>query len=251
MNAARTQPPVKYHVQIHPVREVALHGSADLAFWVEKLRPEGLHPARRAGMAQVALTGVDMRFLGIRFQELSIVVFVSRQEGGETRDGAFLVQAFNSVRLFAFVERAFFSTPYHHAAINVHSGLPGSIQVSRGANVLLRAAMPTELELKRTRLRSGEESWAGPIFLPGGDGVKAEDRKLFFGKLAGPTEAYPFLAEDAVLLKPSPDEPVLQWLADSNFIGVEWTLREAGTHGKSKTVQRGAVPGFTKDTGKG
>ena len=43
----------RYVAKVSRVREVSLLGSADLAFWRERLKTEDLVPAEREGMAQV------------------------------------------------------------------------------------------------------------------------------------------------------------------------------------------------------
>ncbi len=51
-------------------------------------------------------------------------VLVSTSEEGAGGGGAYLVSAFNSCRFFAFCERAFFSTPYHHGDARISASLP-------------------------------------------------------------------------------------------------------------------------------
>src|SRR5262245_27736743 len=112
-------PPIKWVAELAQVREVSLLGTADLAFWKDRLRKESLVPAEKDGKAQLLIVAADSKFMGFRFRELSFSVLVSRPEEGLPRAAAFLVHAFNSSRLFAFSERVFFSTPYRHGDVRV------------------------------------------------------------------------------------------------------------------------------------
>src|SRR6202034_4248097 len=47
--------PVKWVAELAHVREVSLLGTADLAYWKERLRAEGLCPAGRDGQAQILI----------------------------------------------------------------------------------------------------------------------------------------------------------------------------------------------------
>lgn len=226
---------MKYVAQLTQVREVTLRGAADLTFWTKQLQKEDLHPTRVDGQAQILLSAVDSRFMGVPFRELSISVFVSRREDGAQHEGFYLVHAFNSSRFFAFVERTFFHTPYHHAGIQVDSRLPASFQVSKAEGVILRAEMSAASG--KASLRSAEECWQGPIFLPS----RKSAGKMFFAKLSGYTQTYAFSSADGVTLKPSQDHPIVQSLIESRFVGKEWIIRGDATHAKSKTVARAAI----------
>jgi hypothetical protein len=86
---------VKYVANVTYVCEVSLLGTADLGFWKDRLQRESLVPAKSGGKAQMLIVVADLKFLGVRFQEMSFSVLVSWQEQGITREGAYLVQAFN------------------------------------------------------------------------------------------------------------------------------------------------------------
>ena len=240
---ARTRTtPVKYHVVVPHVREVTLLGRADLSYWTERLRAAGLHAARAGGFAQLLLSAADARFKGIRFREVSVSVFVSREAGGATRDGAYLVQAFNSVRFFAFVERTFFGTPYHPATIEIESNVPAAIDVRTRPGRVLRAEMSSEVV--RQPSRNDEENWVGPIFLPART-AGGPSETLFHAKIGGLTSAYPFQpGRDRVSLVPTDGAPVIRMLLDSGFTGEEWIVRGDATHGKGRTVRRASAGAF-------
>ena len=222
------------------VREVSLRGTADLAFWTERLMSEDLAPVEEEGKAQIKIVAADMKFLGIRFREVSFSMVVACDEPMPSRHAAFLLHAFNSVRLFAFCERALFSTPYSHGACHVSTASPISIRLSKHGEVIFRAEMRTDRPATgREPSRHGDEVWEGPVYLPTtrrGNGVQG---RFFLGRMKGLTEAYPFLAgRDAVTIRPARGAEVLQALIDSNFVGKGWTVRRDATHGKSKTYRR-------------
>ena len=238
--------PVRYVARIHPVREVTLVGAADHPFWKERLRAAGLHPAQVDGKAQVVVSAVGSRFRGIPFRELSISVLVSRREGGPDRDGVFLAGAFNSSRLFAFIERRFFRTPYRHGAVSVDPRPPASFEVAEAGRAILRGNMAAGgSEGARYAARTGEEGWEGPIFLPGAAPGAADGDRYFFGKVGGPTRAYPFdPSADAVALDPPPGDGAVRLLFESRFSGREWVLRETAAHARSGTLRGGAAAAF-------
>lgn len=237
--------PQKYHVVVSPVRELSLVGTADADYWTAQLRKCRLRPTVVDGRAQLVLTGIETKFMGLTFREFSMSVFVSRTPDGGERDGAYLLQAWNSRRGFAWVERTFFHTPYAYGNIAVIGTPPTSVQVAEpsGTTVMaltLDSAAGTSM---RAPLRAGEEVWEGPIFLPGE--VAADgSRRLFFARLNGAGAAYGFrTTADKIRIEPCAAFPALQQLIDSNFVGREWLVRPTATHGKAKTV-RAALAGF-------
>src|SRR5689334_12531439 len=94
----------KYVATLSRVREVSLLGSADLSFWTNHLRGANLAPAEFEGKARVLIIAADAKFMGLRFQELSVCVAVPPPQDGGWGDAAYLVRAFNSRRFFAFCE---------------------------------------------------------------------------------------------------------------------------------------------------
>jgi hypothetical protein len=234
---------VKYVADISHVREVSLLGSADLAFWQDRLRGEDLTPCNASGRARLLLSAPDLKFKGIRFRELSICALVSGHDDPSTEDGAFLAHAFNSNRFFAFCERTFFSTPYHHGHIEVESKLPASFRVSHRGEVVLHAAMRADsTDTARSPFRTAVEGFKGPVFLPRPGGTRNRPGKYFYARIDGLTQAYRFdRTDDVFTLRPSAGVPVLNWLAESQFEPTEWLIRNDATHGKSQTFRRGDV----------
>jgi hypothetical protein len=231
---------VKWAAELAHVREVSLLGTADLAFWQERLLKEKLLPAESDGRAQLLITAADAKYMGVRFRELSVSVVVSRPQEGAWQDAAYLVRAFNSCRLFAFCERAFFSTPYYHGDVRVSASLPASVQLFKQGEVVFAAEMVADAPgLGREPSRCGEDCWEGPVFLPESRRRKGRQGKLFIARLRGHTQRYPFLpGSDSVAIKPSPDSEVLQALQGSHFVAKEWIVRADATHAKSKTYKR-------------
>lgn len=179
------RPDVAFVAQLDHVREIAIAGDAD------------------EGRTQLLLIAADASFCGIRFRELSI----SRVESPER---ATLLQAFNSVRFFAFCERFFFKTPYAHG--DVHLGETW---------VTAPGVFSAELREHRQRSFVGEESATYEVDLP-------HDR-YFVAKLEGMTEKYPVTAKDRFELR----HPLLK-----GFVPREWIIRADARHAKSKTYRR-------------
>jgi hypothetical protein len=227
---------IKYAAQLSHVREVSLRGTADLEYWAERLRGEKLVPTQERGRAQILVIAADSRFMGIRFTELSFSVLATATNGhaadGGGAEGAYLLRAFNSVRFFAFCERALFKTPYYRGTTRVQAEFPAAVELTVGGRIVYRAAMQSGGGAsKRVPTQSGEGGWSGPIYLSGRE-------RLFFATISGHTETYSFGASDTLLLQPSPESQVLQALVDSHFQPCEWSLRTDASHAKSKTYRR-------------
>jgi hypothetical protein len=222
------------------VREVSLRGTANLAFWRERLSTKNLFPMERDGQAQIMVVGATMRFMGIRFTEISFSVLLTGHEKATEQGGVFLFQAFNSSRLFTWCERVLFATPYIHAQCRVSVASPTSIQLLMDGKLPFRAEMQADPKRPhRQPLRIGEETWEGPVFLPRNSRGNAAKGRLFFAKMKGQTATYTFAqAVDALSIVPSQDAGIFQALLDSGFTGEEWLVREDATHGKSRSYAR-------------
>jgi hypothetical protein len=122
----------------------------------------------------------------------------------------------------------------------VSACFPASIQLVRNGEVPFRAEMQSDATApNREPSRCGEGGWEGPVYLP--DNGRAKDRrgKLFFARIRGYTQTYPFLhPKDSVTIGPSRDRDVFQALIDSGFVAKEWGVRQDATHAKSKTYHR-------------
>lgn len=231
---------VKWTAQLQGVREVSLLGSADLGFWQERLADEELTPMPRDGRAVISIVSAAGRFAGIRFRELSVSVGITTVGDAAEFPSYFLVRAFNSNRFFAFCERFFFSTPYDYANVGVKCPNPTEISVTRQDRTLCHARMQRTVgSTNRRPVQEREESWMARIMLPTNDRIANCPKKLFFAKISGVTEVYPFRSgEDSIALHEQVDGDVFGILLKSDFSPVEWIVRSNATHAKSKTYNR-------------
>ena len=138
--------PIKYAAQLSHVREVSVVGAADLGFWKRRLQRESLSPIEHEGRARVMVIAAEARYMGLKFREVSISVQAFANAGGIKQEGAYLLQAFNSSKLFALFERKFFSTPYQHADVEMAAGVPSRIEVldDYDREVLFRVVMKAD-----------------------------------------------------------------------------------------------------------
>jgi hypothetical protein len=90
------------------------------------------------------------------------------------------------------------------------------------------------------RAASNEQArWDGPVFFPT---LKSSNRKLFFARLQGPAQNYPFLPSDSLTIKPVTNADILAALIDSHFTPHHWSIRPDAVHAKSKTYRRDNAP---------
>ena len=219
---------LKYAAYVEHVKEVTLYGTADLDFWTQRLAAEGLRPLSNNGRVEVLIGATDLKWRGVRFNEFTLSIGAQPDRETATRTGFYLLQAFNSSRLFAFSERALFKTPYAYGAVTVADRLPVAMEVSVDQTVMFNARMAASIPC----LRHESEWFEGPIYLPGG-------QRLFYARLGGQTETYPFVPDvDSIEIQPQPRFKVFHWLSASGFTPIEWRIRHAATHAKSKTYAR-------------
>lgn len=222
----------EYIANIENVRETILVGAVDLAFWRARLKQEDLFPFNVNGRAQITISATQLKWSGIPSRELVISIVICKHAGENSPDGAYLIHAFNSSRMLAFAERAFFQTPYAWGKIETQASIPPFIAFDDGAGAIFHAQMLGA----PSRLRGEEELLEGAIFLPR-TGTQAGN--VFFARLGGYTEAYPFVAgANQLEMKASSRAPVFQWLAESQFTPQEWRIRKDATHARSKTYKR-------------
>ena len=126
-----------------------------------------------------------------------------------------------------------------HSLADASGYIAQSQTASRGRQTVFSAVMSAVSNTQtREPSRSGVEGFDGPIFLPGSTRGKGTSGRLFFAKIEGETQAYPFSATDTLTLRPSSGSPILQALIDSQFVVDEWLIRRDATHAKSKTFRR-------------
>lgn len=219
--------PVKYVAEIQNVREICLVGSTDLDFWRTHLGPSRLTPTNFAGHAHVLVSAVKLKWMGIRFEELSIAIPIDPLDS--STHSIYLVSAFNTSRLLAWCERTFFQTPYEHAQIKMQAEQPWSFELRDSTRSTL--AVQCQCAASTSTI---EDDWTGSIFLP--PARRTSQRKFFHARLAGPVQLVPFAATSAEFtLQPSPQQPAIQLLIDSQFAPTEWRVRPNATHARSKT----------------
>lgn len=225
---------------IDGVLEISLIGLADLTFWQDKLRPAGLSPTKRDGRAECLISATSAKFHGVCFRELSFSVFVTNEPGGATRDAAYMAYAFNSLRLFAWIERTLFSTPYFPAQLEVSLSTAARIVAHSAKQPVLQATMSeTDGSPDRSPLQSQTDGWSGPIYLPPlrTGGILGE--KLFYAQLQGETHIYAFAPIlDRFQLTPLASQAALHDFRESGFEPREWHIRPSAQHAKTKTVRR-------------
>lgn len=218
---------IRYTAEIANVREVTLHGTADLGFWRPLLQPHGLLPDATGGAAHLVISATALVWKSLSFRELIVTVATCTDRDQPQPDSFYLAHAFNSSRILAWAERRLFNTPYTHADIQLNTSAP-LIGVGHGSQPLFSAQM-AEIKAPATPLH---EDWNGPVFLPGRAG------KYFFVVLSGEQAIYPFAAADRLEIAPAADEPVFQWLRESHFTPTEWRICTSATHKRSKTYRR-------------
>lgn len=227
--------PPKYVTIVHHVKEVSVHGRAELAYWQRYLAREGLRAHDDHGCAELVLIAAEMVWMGARFTELSVSVAVQGERPGQ-RGGMYLVQAFNSSRAFAWFERALFQTPYHHARTRVSATPPVSFALEVDGAPVLSAT----LDASRPPATCGPEAFSGPVYLPAALTHTPRAEKLFYAELSGETQIYPFGPGDVTYLSPHSRTPVVGWLVESGFEGLAWHVRPDAVHKKSQTYRAAA-----------
>lgn len=230
--AAAPTLPVKFVAQVAPVKEVTLHGTADLRYWQGALRAEQLTPVEREGQAQLFISATEARFGGIQFRECIVGVHVRSDLFPTTGDGSmFLLHAWNSLRWFAWIERTLFGTPYYPGRISLRVQGPRGLELREREHALISASQSNAP--RRSSVPVEEEVWQGAIYLPRRTG---RQQQLFIARLAGKTEHDEFQPGlDQFKLRASANCPAMARLLESNFTPRAWHIRQAAAHGKSKT----------------
>jgi hypothetical protein len=234
---------IKNAAVVHNVNEVSLQGSADLDYWQQILKPEELEPVAKDGLAQVLLIAADARFLGLRFRELSFSVLARDVSGLTKLSGSYLIRAFNSRRLFAWIERTFFATPYYHGDVQVESEPPGFVLQLSGQ----RLAASLDFANRNPNVEYELSSWHGPVFLPRSHGTSIAESKLFFARLWNGRVEVPFDSGEDNFTLPDTSTPPFPELRASNFSPRLWICGATASHAKSKTYARGKCPAFSPE----
>ena len=226
---------IKWVAKLEHVREVTLLGNADLAYWRRRLESEELLPADFDGHARIMVVVADSRYMFVPFREISFSVLVEPFDNRCGQQSAFLIQAFNSCRFFAFCERRFFSTPYLHADVRAESRIPVSVELRTKDGTIFHARMASH------KLPTSVDAHMG-----GRDGIihlptlgASRPRRLFKVRISGSTQSMPFLpGRDSLTMENSAVTSLPQILQDSGFTPELWEIRQAATHVKSATYRR-------------
>ncbi|MBL8814520.1 MAG: hypothetical protein JNL58_00720 [Planctomyces sp.] len=227
---------LKWAAQLDNVSEVSLTGTADFDYWKNHLATQGYVPVKTDDRASIAVVSASGKFAGVRFQELSISVSVSAPNGGMGLPSFFLVQAFSSNRFFAFCERALFSTPYQFANVTVDYPEPTGVRVFQKGQVCLESSMASNAAAHQRSRVERRDLWLAQILLPFNPQSASLRRRMFFARICGNTQIYPFLhGIDRIKIPEHSGCGAIDSLLKSNFAPVEWLIRPKASHAKSKT----------------
>ena len=224
---------IRYVAEVENVKEVSLFANADLAYWREQIRNEEFVPYDDDGKAELLITSADLVWKGMRSQEVSISLKVCANDLNEP-NGFYLVHAFNSSRIFAWIERNVFHTPYYHTDIAVRTDPGAAVLVASGSDSLIHL----QIGERDTPPSLVNWRWLGPVFLPP---FKAshKTKKVFFARIEGSTETFSFDAsKDILRFDHDGLRGIIRQLKDSGIIGKEWHIRKKAFHGKSKTYDQ-------------
>jgi hypothetical protein len=212
----------KYMTIVEPVLEVTLIGQGDTDPWRPLLEAEGIKFPLDQEKIEIILSGVEARYLGVKFRELSISLRIDENQ-------VFLVYAFNSNRWFALAERVFFRTPYYYATIVVN---PYHIRLMNKGQLLFEAILSETAPVTDSQ----DEFTEWQIWLPKLLRKQADKPHYFNARLEGYTQHYK-LSNNSVLFSgglPAPLQPLL----NSNFHLDDWLVRDSARHSKSQTFTR-------------
>lgn len=228
-------PAVKYIAQLVGVRELALWGAAELSWWRDHLAGEELEPVEVDGQAQVFVTGLDAKWMGIPFRDISVAV-AARRLSGSAETGVFLARAFNASRFIAGVERWWFHLPYlFRADLHVKVGDPAAMRLGGQPGADLLAELGPR-ELSGESAAAQEMGYTGALFLP--TGRDRNRRRWFMVQIRGLTSTFDFdAARDRFEVGSGCGDPILAGLRASQFRGVQWYVRRSASHARSKTFQ--------------
>jgi hypothetical protein len=218
--------------EIGDVREVMLHGAADLEYWRERLTAQSLQPAAASGQAQVAISAISARYKGIPFRELAVSLLVEdTQSPGD--QAFFLIHAFHSLRLFAWIERTCFATPYYPARLEVQTE---PIRIAMTQNGQRRFFAERRAQTSPLPASPRDNDWQGRIFVPRRPRDAGRPGQWFWARLAGEATTYAFASGDVCQLEAAAPGVFAQ-LRASGFAAQRWSVRESAYHARSRTFR--------------
>lgn len=212
----------KYVTVVEPVLEVSLVCQGESAPWHQPLAAEGMTLPPEQEKVELILSGVETRYMGVKFRELSISLRLDEER-------VFLVHAFNSNPLFAWAERTVFRTPYYHGALTV---TPRQIRLMDKGQPLLEATLPPTA----TATHNLEEVNNWQIVLPAALRKQPDKAHYFKARLEGATQYFALTPQNPSFQMNAALPPSLHPLRASNLIIEKWLVRERARHSKSETL---------------
>lgn len=214
-----------YVTIVEPVLEVTLICRGDAAPWRQSLVREGISLPPQQEEVEIILSAVETKYMGVIFRELSVSLRLDDTQ-------VFLVHAFNSNRFFAWVERAWFRTPYYYGKLVV---APHYIQLSDNGQPHLEARLAESAAALECRTESNE--WQ--IRLPAALRKESSKVHYFNARLEGDTQYYATLPNPPMLVFGSGLPASLLPLQASKLMVEKWLVRERAKHSKSQTLEVG------------
>ncbi len=211
---------VKYVTIVDPVLEVTLIGTASLATWRPQLETEGLTIA--TAEVHIVLSAVETRYIGVRFKEFSVSLLLDEHQ-------VLLLHAFNSNRMFAWVERQFFHTPYYHGDIDVQEN---HIAIREQSHPLIEVSLPDNATVSR----SGDEDIERVVLMKRSS--RSVKRPYFHARLEGHTRYFDATGSTLHYFDSTQLNPTLSTLRQSDFRLQDWSVRCHARHSKSNTYQQ-------------
>jgi hypothetical protein len=214
--------PQQYVTVVESVLEVSLRFEAQAGPWAALLQANDVPIVPQTERVQVILSGVQARFMGVRFRELSISVQLTEAD-------YYLAHAFNSVRPFAWAERQFFRTPYYHADIALSET---SITLRRAGQVMLDAALSPGAKMTSEQ---GEVDLL-KLYLPKALRKDASVSHYFDARLEGASQHFDIAGAD-YRVEQAGDVAALKAFDASEPVLRDWFVRRQAKHSKSATKQ--------------
>lgn len=213
--------PIDYITVVEPVHEITLIGHIEYDRWKSLFQSEEFYPETQNNRIELVLSAVDSSYMGIRFKEFSVSFRLCKNE-------FFLVDAYNSRRLFAWAERNFFATPYYNGHLLIQSH---HLDIRKGKSRLMVASLPESAPV----IEENHEVNEWKIWLPKKLRKQVNVPHYFHAKLEGHTQYYD-VASGSINFNKDSGISIFDDLNKSDFVLTHWLIREGAIHSKSKTM---------------